>query len=203
VHSYGGIVFHDVINIRHAKKALGEGVDGLILVCAGAGGHAGMLARSRWCARCAKSSRARSRCRARSPTAAASSAPRRWVPTSPIWAPASSRRRKPTPRKPTSRPWSIRLPTTSSIRPVHRRARQLPAPFDRNAGLDPDNLPVADKTKMDFGSGGNTDKKAWRDIWGSGQGIGQIIDAPPVAELVTRLKAEFNEARNDFVRASA
>ena len=56
---------------------------------------------------------------------------------------------------------------------------------------------------MNFGSGGNTKAKAWRDIWGSGQGIGQITDAPPVAELVTRLKAEFNEARNDFMKASA
>ncbi len=68
------------------------------------------------------------------------------------------------------------------------------------AGLDPDNLPVADKTKMNFGSGGNTKSKAWRDIWGSGQGIGQIADAPPVAELVERLKAEFDEASVDFLR---
>ena len=68
------------------------------------------------------------------------------------------------------------------------------------AGLDPDNLPVADKTKMNFGSGGNTKSKAWRDIWGSGQGIGQINDAPPVAELVARLKAEFDDASGDFLR---
>ena len=72
------------------------------------------------------------------------------------------------------------------------------------AGLDPDNLPVADKTKMNFGSGGNTKSKAWRDIWGSGQGIGQITDAPPVAELVGRMKAEFDQARQDLlIRASA
>ena len=68
------------------------------------------------------------------------------------------------------------------------------------AGLDPDNLPVADKTKMNFGSGGNTKSKAWRDIWGSGQGIGQITDAPPVAELVERLKAEFDDASSDFLK---
>jgi len=71
------------------------------------------------------------------------------------------------------------------------------------AGLDPDNLPVADKTKMNFGSGGNTKSKAWRDIWGSGQGIGQITDAPPVAELVQRLKAEFAAASGDFVRRAS
>ena len=53
---------------------------------------------------------------------------------------------------------------------------------------------------MNFGSGGNMKVKAWRDIWGSGQGIGQIVDAPPVAELVERLKAEFAEAGNDFLK---
>src|SRR5207247_4425585 len=62
------------------------------------------------------------------------------------------------------------------------------------AGLDPKNLPVADKTVMNFGSGGNMGAKAWRDIWGAGQGIGLINDAPPVSELVDRLKAEFAEA---------
>ena len=85
--------------------------------------------------------------------------------------------------------------------PVHRRARQLSrSRRSLAAGLDPDNLPVADKTKMNFGSGGNTKSKAWRDIWGSGQGIGQIADVPPVAELVERLKAEFAEPSVDFVR---
>jgi nitronate monooxygenase len=68
------------------------------------------------------------------------------------------------------------------------------------AGLDPDNLPVADKTKMNFGSGGNMKVKAWKDIWGCGQGIGQIVDAPSVAELVDRLKHEYAEATSDFAR---
>ena len=63
------------------------------------------------------------------------------------------------------------------------------------AGLDPDDLPVADKSKMNFGSGGNTKAKAWRDIWGAGQGVGQIFDAPPAAEIVARLKAEYEAAR--------
>ena len=57
---------------------------------------------------------------------------------------------------------------------------------------------------MNFGSGGNMKSKAWRDIWGSGQGIGQIADAPPVAELVDRMKAEFDRGQQDFLmRASA
>ena len=71
------------------------------------------------------------------------------------------------------------------------------------AGLDPDNLPVADKSKMNFGSGGNMKSRAWRDIWGSGHGIGQIHDAPPVSELVDRLKAEFAEASADFRRRAS
>jgi NAD(P)H-dependent flavin oxidoreductase YrpB (nitropropane dioxygenase family) len=62
------------------------------------------------------------------------------------------------------------------------------------AGLDPDNLPVADKTKMNFGSGGNMKVKAWRDVWGSGQGVGSIDDVPAVAELVARLEGEYRTA---------
>jgi len=66
------------------------------------------------------------------------------------------------------------------------------------AGPDPDNLPVADKWKMDFGSGGNMKVKAWRDIRCSGQGIGQIADPPPVAERVERMKVEFADAQRRF-----
>ena len=72
------------------------------------------------------------------------------------------------------------------------------APSVAAAGLDPRNLPEADKSKMNFGSGGNMKQKAWKDIWGSGQGIGQIKDAPHVAELVDRLKAEYAEACKSF-----
>ena len=71
-------------------------------------------------------------------------------------------------------------------------------PSIQNAGLDPDNLPTADKSVMNFGSGGNTDSKAWKDIWGSGQGIGLIEDAPTVESLVERIRAEFNEATSEF-----
>ena len=63
------------------------------------------------------------------------------------------------------------------------------------AGLDPDALPEADKSKMNFASGGNSKAKAWRDIWGAGQGVGHIFDAPPAAEIVARLKAEYEAAR--------
>jgi nitronate monooxygenase len=73
------------------------------------------------------------------------------------------------------------------------------------AGLDPDDLPVADKTKMNFGSGGNMKAKAWRDVWGSGQGVGSIDDVPDVAELVARLESEYRTAAAelDAVRFAA
>ena len=71
-------------------------------------------------------------------------------------------------------------------------------PSIKNAGLDPDNLPDADKSSMNFGSGGNTDSKAWKDIWGSGQGIGNIKDSPSVAELVGRIESEYKSAFEDF-----
>ena len=71
-----------------------------------------------------------------------------------------------------------------------------------NAGLDPNDLPEADKSSMNFGSGGNTDAKAWKDIWGSGQGIGSIKDSPSVQTLVDQLTSEFKEAVEDLNQKS-
>ena len=62
------------------------------------------------------------------------------------------------------------------------------------AGLDPNNLPESNKDAMNFGSGGNTDAKAWKDIWGAGQGVGSVHSAPPVADMVNELKVEFDNA---------
>ena len=70
------------------------------------------------------------------------------------------------------------------------------------AGLDPQNLPDADKSTMNFGSGGNTESKAWKDIWGSGQGIGSIKDSPSVEKLVDNLMMEFEEAVQDLNQKS-
>ena len=70
-----------------------------------------------------------------------------------------------------------------------------------NAGLDPDALPVADKSKMNFASGGNMKTKAWRDIWGSGQGVADIHEILPVSALVDRLEAEYAEARKRLLGA--
>jgi nitronate monooxygenase len=72
-----------------------------------------------------------------------------------------------------------------------------------NAGLDPDNLPQSDPSRMQFGSGGSAKSKAWRDIWGCGQGIGAVRDVPSAAQLVERLKREYDAARARLGLAAA
>ena len=71
------------------------------------------------------------------------------------------------------------------------------------AGLDPNNLPEADKSKMNFGSGGNMKTKAWKDIWGSGQGIGGIQDVEPVEAVVSRLETEYRTAIDSLVQRAS
>jgi nitronate monooxygenase len=98
---------------------------------------------------------------------------------SPTWARASSRRRRRTQRRVQAVDHQFGRVGHHLHEPVHGRARQLHPREHRRAGLDPDNLPVADKSKMDFSSGAKA--KAWKDIWGAGQGVGQIHDIPPPA----------------------
>src|SRR6186713_1341137 len=200
-HSYGGVVFHDVINVKHARKAAENGVDGLILVCAGAGGHAGTL----------------------SPFALLREV-KQWFKGTVLlsgaisdgWGIASALALGADVAYMGTR---FIATAEANADPAYKAALVAHAANDIvysnlftgvhgnylgpsivAAGLDPANLPESDKTKMNFGSGGNMKSKAWRDIWGSGQGIGQIADAPPVAELVERLKAEFADASSDFVK---
>ena len=71
------------------------------------------------------------------------------------------------------------------------------------AGLDPENLPVSDPSKMNFGSGGNQEAKAWRDIWGCGQGIGAVKGLPTVAEMVGRLADEYEAAKRGLAAKTA
>jgi nitronate monooxygenase len=195
-HSYGGVVFHDIISMRHAEKAAEQGVDGLILVCAGAGGHAGML----------------------SPFALVPEVKRFFTGTiilSGSIATGGAILAAQAVGADLAYLGTRFLATReANAQPAYKQMLIDSAAADivytnlfsgvlgnylkhsvRNAGLDPDDLPVADKTKMNFGSGGNTAVKAWRDIWGAGQGVGSIGDAPPVADLVTRLEAEYNTAR--------
>ena len=198
-HSYGGLVFHDVINVRHAKKAADMGVDGLILVCAGAGGHAGAL----------------------SPFALLREV-KSWFDGTIIlsgsigdgYSVASALAlgadfaylgtRFIATHEANAEPEYKQMLIESSANDIVYSnlftgvLGNYLKPSIQNAGLDPDNLPTADKSAMNFGSGGNTDSKAWKDIWGSGQGIGLIEDAPTVEDLVSRIRSEFNEATSDF-----
>jgi nitronate monooxygenase len=77
------------------------------------------------------------------------------------------------------------------------------APSVRAAGLDPDDLPKSDPSAMNFGSGGNSKSKAWRDIWGCGQGIGAVKETPTAGELVQRLAAEYEQAKAELALKTA
>jgi len=198
-HSYGGLVYHDVINVRHAKKAAEQGVDGLILVCAGAGGHAGAL----------------------SPFALLREV-KEWFDGTVIlsgsigdgYSVASSlalgadfaymgTRFIATKEANADQGYKEMLIESAADDIVYSNlftgvSGNYLKPSIKNAGLDPDNLPEADKSAMNFGSGGNTDAKAWKDIWGSGQGIGGIKDDPSVGDLVERIIEEYNQAKKEF-----
>lgn len=196
-HSYGGVVFHDIINIRHAKKAVDEGVDGLIPVCAGAGGHAGVMSpfalvaelRKFWNGPIALSgsiANGRSILAAQALGADLAYMGTRFIATREANAPAQY---KDALIEAASGGDIVYTNLFTGVHGNYLRSSVVAA------GLDPDDLPISDKSKMNFGSGGNTKAKAWRDIWGSGQGVGQIHDAPTVEELVSRLEAEYRDAR--------
>lgn len=203
-HSYGGLVFHDVISVRHAKKAAEQGVDGLILVCAGAGGHAGALspfALVREVKEWFDGTIILSGSIGDGYSVASSLAlgadlaymGTRFIATAEANADAEY-------KKMLEESAADDIVYSSLFTGVH--GNYLKPSIDK-AGLDSNNLPEADKTSMNFGSGGNTDAKAWKDIWGSGQGIGGIVDSPPVQELVDRIKSEYEEAGREFVRKSS
>ncbi|MGB0920450.1 MAG: NAD(P)H-dependent flavin oxidoreductase [Alphaproteobacteria bacterium] len=203
-HSYGGLVFHDVINDKHARKAAEQGVDGLILVCAGAGGHAGALSPFAL-VREVKSwfdgtillsgsiSDGHSVAGALAMGADLAYIGTRFVATQEANADAGY-------KESLIKYAADDIVYTNLITGVHGNYL---APSIREAGLDPNNLPEADKTKMNFGSGGNMKSKAWKDIWGSGQGIGSIEDAPSVQELVDRMAAQYDEAKAEFSAKTA
>jgi nitronate monooxygenase len=195
-HSYGGLVYHDVINIRHAKKAVEEGVDGLILVCTGAGGHAGTLSPfalvpevRQWFNGTVLLSGSIAH-GASILSALALGADLAYIGTRFIATTEANADQR----------YKQMLVETVAQDIVYSNLftgvhGNYLAPSITAAGLDPANLPEADKSKMNFGSGGNMEKKAWKDIWGAGQGVGQIQDVKPVADVVAQLKREYEEAR--------
>jgi nitronate monooxygenase len=194
IHSYGGIVLHDVISIRHAQKALEAGVDGLILVAAGAGGHAGGLSPFSLVGEVRKmfdGPLALSGAIATGDAilaAQAMGADFAYIGTR--WLATTESNVDDAYRNGIVESTAADIIYTNLFTGVHGNylRKSIIA-----AGLDPENLPEADKTKMNFGSTGGA--KAWRDIWGAGQGVGMMNDLPSVAEMVRRLKAEYDAAK--------
>lgn len=196
IHSYGGIVLHDIINNRFAKKAIEKGADGLIAVAAGAGGHAGTLSPFALIQEIREwfdGPLALSGSIATGDAVLASEAMgadlgyigSAFIATKEANADERYKR-------------AIvdynadDIVYSSLFTGVHGNYL---APSIEAAGLDPKNLPEGDVSKMNFGSGGNTDKKAWKDIWGCGQGIGAVKDVVPAGQMVDRLAAEYGAAR--------
>jgi nitronate monooxygenase len=193
IHSYGGIVLHDVISIRHAKKALEAGVDGLILVAAGAGGHAGALSpfalvgevRKFFSGPLALSGAIASG----DAILAAQAMGADFAYIGSRWLATKESNVTDAYRDAIVESAASDVVYTNLFTGVHGNYLKKSI---LNAGLDPDALPESDKSKMSFGSG---TAKAWRDIWGAGQGVGLMHDVPTVAEMVARLKAEYDAAR--------
>jgi nitronate monooxygenase len=195
IHSYGGIVLHDVINNKFARKAIEKGADGLIAVAAGAGGHTG----------------------AQSPFAliqeirewfdgplllsgsiangnailAAQAAGADLAYIGSAFIATEEANAQPAYKQMVVDSNASQIVLTNFITGVH--GNYLRASLI-NGGLDPDNMPVADPSKMDF-SAGSSRPKAWKDIWGAGQGIGAVKQVIPAAELVARLQNEYRAAR--------
>ena len=197
IHSYGGIVLHDVIDNRFAKKAVEKCADGLIAVAAGAGGHAGTLSplaliqeiREWFDGPLLLSG---SIATGDSILAAqAMGADMGYIGSAFI---STEEARAESDYKQAIVDYaSDDIVYSNLFTGVHGNYLK---PSIISAGMDPDNLPESDPSKMNFGSGGNTDSKAWKDIWGCGQGIGAVKAVQPVAQMVAKLAAEYDTAFN-------
>jgi nitronate monooxygenase len=202
VHSYGGIVFHDVINLRHAQKAAAQGVDGIIAVCSGAGGHAGLLSpfalvkeiREVYAGTIILSGAMSSG--ADVLAARALGADLAYLGTRFIAAEEAN----------ASPEYKQMLIDSTAEDIVYTNlfsgisGNYLRGSIAR-AGLDAGHLPEADKTKMNFGSGGNAAAKAWKDIWGAGQSVSGIHGIESVEALVSRMEMEYQSARAELMSA--
>ena len=195
VHGYGGVVLHDVINNTFARKAIEKGADGLVAVAAGAGGHAGVkspFALVQEIRQWFDGAIALSGAIANGGAVLAAQAMgadfayigTRFIASQEAHAAESY-------KQAILRAAASDIVYTNLFTGVHgnyiRESIEL-------AGLDPAALPEADKSKMNFGDGSSR-AKAWKDIWGAGQGVGQIADLPPAAEIVARMKAEYDAAK--------
>lgn len=190
VHGWGGLVFHDVISVRHAEKALEAGVDGLILVCAGAGGHGGDLNPFALVAEVRKFFSGPLVLSGAIATGAAILAAQalgadfaylgtRFIATREANADPAYKQMLVAARAADI----VYTPCFTGVRGNFLKQSVAAA------GLDPDNLPAPSGVKL------GDSRKAWRDIWSAGQGVGSIDDIAPVADVVARLKEEYSAAK--------
>ena len=198
VHAWGGITFHDVINQKFSRKAIEKGADGLVLVAAGAGGHAGAISPFAFVAETRQWFDGPIALSGAMGTGRAIRAARvlgadfayigsAFIATLEANAPENY-------KEMIASSSADDIVYSNLFTGVHGNYLK---PSIVAAGMDPDNLPVSDPSKMNFGtdaSGERKKPKAWKEIWGSGQGIGSIDKVQPVSELVARLKKEYEAA---------
>ena len=192
-HSYGGVVLHDIINNKFAKKAIEKGADGLVAVAAGAGGHAGVKSPfaliqeiREWFDGPIALSGAIANGGA---ILAAQAMGADFAYIGSAFIATEEARAAEEYKQAIVEASSDDIIYSNLFTGVHGNYL---APSIRNAGLDPENLPESDASKMNFGGDA---KKAWKDIWGCGQGIGAVKAVVPTADLVARLQREYAEAR--------
>ena len=199
VHEYGGLVFHDVISLRHAQKAMQQGVDGIIAVCAGAGGHAGQLspfALIKEIRREFDGTLILAGCMSNGGDILAAQAMgadlaymgTRFIATEEAHA-ASDYKKMIVDSK------AADIVYSSLFSGIHGNYLKGSV---ANAGYDPDDLPTGDSSSMDFSKQEQNAAKAWRDIWSAGQGAGGVDEILPAAELVVRIEKEYDAARVQF-----
>ena len=192
-------MFHDVINLRHAEKAAAQGVDGIIAVCAGAGGHAGLQSpfalvkqiREVYAGTIILSgamSTGADVLAARALGADLAYLGTRFIATDEGNAPGDYKQML----IDSAAEDIVYTSLFSGVSGNYLRGSVA------RAGLDPEHLPEADKTKMNFGTGGNTAAKAWRDIWSAGQSVSGIHSIDAVDALIARMEREYAAARESF-----
>jgi nitronate monooxygenase len=196
IHSYGGITLHDVITNKFARKAIEKGADGLIPVAAGAGGHAGTLSPfaliqeiREWfdgpVALSGSIANGAAILAAQAMGADLAYIGSAFIATAEANAPQGY-------KDMIVESNADDIVYSNLFTGIHGNYLK---PSIEKAGMDPNNLPVSDPSAMNFGSGGNQEAKAWRDIWGCGQGIGAVKSAPSVAEFVAKLAGEYEDAK--------
>ncbi|MEG2047712.1 MAG: nitronate monooxygenase family protein [Comamonas sp.] len=199
VHSWGGVVLHDIINNKFARKAIEKGADGLIAVAAGAGGHAGEKSPfalvqeiRQWFDGPLALSGAIATGGA---VLAAQAMGADFAYIGSAFIATDEARATDAYKQAIVEGTSDDVVYSNLFTGVHGNYL---APSIRAAGLDPDNLPESDPSKMNFGGGA---QKAWKDIWGCGQGIAAVDKVQPTAELVARLKREYAQAKASLLAA--